>query len=133
MEASVCREQVFACLPVSCPCSYSASHAVPHKHCRGLFLTQYHLPHSHSILRKTQCITPSQKALIPPALYPGMQWTLQMSLKAVQVAPIGVRRLVKGNDLLTADNVFEDRSKSSLVLVSPCPLMSKATTRYLQE
>ena len=31
----------------------------------------------------------------------------------------------------TADSVLEDKSKSSLVLVSPWPLMSKATTRYL--
>ena len=31
----------------------------------GLFLTQYRLPHSHSILRKTQCITPSQKGPHP--------------------------------------------------------------------
>ena len=50
MEAKICHEQILACLPVSCPCGYSASHAVPHKHCRGLFLTQYRLPHSHSIL-----------------------------------------------------------------------------------
>jgi hypothetical protein len=41
--------------------------------------------------------------------------------------------MVKGCIVLTADNVAEDRSKSSFVLVSPCPLMSKATMRYLQE
>ncbi len=31
----------------------------------------------------------------------------------------------------TAASVFEDRSRSSLEVVSPWPLMSNATTRYL--
>lgn len=146
-------------LPACCPCGNSSAQAMPHKYSGRLLFSHNCSPHSYSVLQAharasvtiASCpVHLVQKAGIcilselrdynddhsTPVLQHAFSCTrgscawqhmCQASTKLFTI--LSCKMYMAGGP--TADSVLEDRSKSSFVLVSPWPLMSKATTRYL--